>query len=810
MPPRWARAAQAGTRSEPVTAGRGLRAGAKPYHATLSALLIVVVTALGCAGLGRAQPGELTADARRPIEGYGLRPYRPATREPPPSEQPAGKAAYAGLGLRQNPEGVVVAGVQPGPFGGDGSKSASIWRGDLIVSMNGQSLDLAGYTRLVRSLAAGETLRIVYRRGANADPYSAIPQGDPNGEERSVAVVLDDAANWRGTLGRGLGSGRVIPPAQAAEFEELILSKAEELGLRSPPGTLDALLAYLASLQQRLLDPNSVPAVVHALERPLSLDRVEADIASQVRPLAQPQPLQDSLLALHQFTLRVLDLADFQSRPGVALELSAARHEYERVAASLLMAMRDGNVTGSPEFPQYLQLIRASPQLTPLAVAILPRVAQHAIELEQFAQEAAASPQPPPPDLAERVRAAVEGPVLGARLVDGGLWVVGGDQANRYNMDLIVAVFDTGGADTYAFPAPASGPYQVIIDASGDDLYESSADLAGPAAALFSVSVLNDRSGNDRYVSHRQGAIAAGLFGVAILIDETGDDRYSNDTPGAGWAQGIGFYGAGMLIDRAGDDRYEGQVLAQGVGGPRGIGVIIDTTGNDIYSANGPHFASRYGTPGVFAGLSQGFGLGVRGYAAGGIGAIYDLAGDDVYSVGEYGQGSGYFQGLGILHDGAGNDRYLGSRYAQGSAAHQAAGILVDDAGADSYACPGPAAQAAAWDMSAAMLIDREGDDSYAAGGLAQGSAAQQAVGIHIDLDGQDTYSCSGPCLGRSGDNAYHYAEDKIFNFSASIDRGGKIDAYPRPLSNNELIRTGTLVPDQPGSSECCGLFLDD
>ena len=526
--------------------------------------------------------------------------------------------------------------------------------------------------------------------------------------------------------------------------------------------------------------------------------------------MTQPQPLQDALLALHQFILQVLDLEDLQSRADVALELSAARRDYETVAAGLLKSMRDASMTASPEFPRYLQLMRASPQLVTLPVALLPRVAHHAMELEQFAQQAAASPQPVPPELAERVRAAVEGPVLAARLVDGDLWVVGGDQANHYNMDLIAAVFDLGGADTYTFSAPAHGPYQIIIDASGDDLYESSADLAGPAAAVFSVSVLNDRSGNDRYVSHHQGAIAAGLFGVAILIDDSGDDRYVNDTPEAGWSQGVGFYGAGVLIDRGGDDRYEGQVLAQGVGGPRGIGVIIDSSGNDTYTANGPHFPSRYGTPGVFTGLSQGFGLGIRGYSAGGIGAIYDLAGDDAYSVGEYGQGSGYFQGLGILHDGAGNDRYLGSRYAQGSAAHQAAGILVDDAGADSYACSGPAAQGAAWDMSAAMLVDRAGDDTYQAGGLSQGSAAQQAVGIRIDLDGRDTYSCAGLCLGRSGDNTYHYDEDRIFNFSASIDRGGKMDAYPEPSSNDELIRTGVLVPDQPASSECCGLFLDD
>ena len=148
------------------------------------------------------------------------------------------------------------------------------------------------------------------------------------------------------------------------------------------------------------------------------------------------------------------------------------------------------------------------------------------VELEQFAQAAVVGPQPVPPELTDLVSAAVEGPVLAARLVDGGLWVVGGAEANHYHMDLIAAVFDAGGADAYTFPARAPGAYQLVIDASGDDRYESSADLAGPAAAVFSVAILIDRSGQDRYISHRQGAIAASLFGVAILIDESGDVQH--------------------------------------------------------------------------------------------------------------------------------------------------------------------------------------------------------------------------------------------------------------------------------------------
>jgi hypothetical protein len=49
-----------------------------------------------------------------------------------------------------------------------------------------------------------------------------------------------------------------------------------------------------------------------------------------------------------------------------------------------------------------------------------------------------------------------------------------------------------------------------------------------------------------------------------------------------------------------------------------------------------------------------------------------------------------------------------------------------------------------------------------------------------------------------------------MFSFSAFIDRGAKSDAYSRPRANNETVRTGTLKPEQPASSSCCGMFIDE
>ncbi len=145
-------------------------------------------------------------------------------------------------------------------------------------------------------------------------------------------------------------------------------------------------------------------------------------------------------------------------------------------------------------------------------MALLPEVARRSAELERVAREAWDAPRPIPAELATRLRGLVEGPVLAATLVDGELWVVGGDGPNRYDMDQLAAVFDIGGADLYSFSRPFKGTYRIIIDAAGDDTYLATGDLAGPATGVFSVDVIDDRSGDDqlflgRAVIHRGRAV---------------------------------------------------------------------------------------------------------------------------------------------------------------------------------------------------------------------------------------------------------------------------------------------------------------
>ena len=299
----------------------------------------------------------------------------------------------------------------------------------------------------------------------------------------------------------------------------------------------------------------------------------------------------------------------------------------------------------------------------------------------------------------------------------GRVFVLGTDADNVYDMSRIHAVLDPAGNDEYRWPdtpgSRRSSADRVVIDHDGDDRYLGETPFSGPGAGVFAGSLIDDHAGDDVYESPHAGSIGFGLFGVGVIIDRAGHDTYTNTGPASGWSLGAGFYGVGLLIDHAGNDVYHAEKLAQGVGGPRGLGAILDARGADTYRANGPNFPSAYGTPGVFLGMSQGFGIGVRGYAAGGVGLIDDARGDDRYIAGEFSQGGGYFFGLGMIRDRAGDDLYAGNRYGQAFAAHQAAGVLIDDAGDDLYRSMTAASQSGAWDESVTMLIDRSGNDAY-------------------------------------------------------------------------------------------------
>ncbi len=722
--------------------------------------------------------------------------------------QPLSEQPFVGLAVRDSASGPVVSWVYPGPFGGTGFESSTgvrradnvdaVFVGDDLSPGNRVSISSAAeFNAIVEKLNVGDIFTIEFRRSPDANTDASIPVGGKSGDLQTLTVTVSDRDTWTGTIGRGLGS-REILELEEGEFEPMILDGIEVMGLDEAPGGVDALVALFGRTLEGSLDPNMLGSVVQAFGRPFSIDEIGADLGGMALRVGQ----SPTGAKIGEFITRVLDTPAVGNEPDPAMAV-----ELRTKAQQLVRTMRDSVYIYDEHATDHIEVIRESPAISSWwigsAIYGLRALGEH----RAYDPDAGGWREP-----SDEVLAAVEGEIIAVRTeADGTIAVVGGGGANVYDMSKIAHVLDLGGDDEYRWVGEPQQPRtrSFVVDRSGDDKYVSTSAFAGPGVGVFGLAVVEDYAGDDVYESPEMGSIGFGLFGVGLIIDHAGDDRYTNMGKASGWSIGAGFYGVGLVIDAGGDDVYEGEKLVQGAAGARGFGAIIDAGGDDSYKANGPSFGSVYGTKGVFVGMSQGYGMGVRGYAAGGLGALWDLGGDDRYEAGEFSQACGYFFGMGLLHDFNGDDVYNGNRYGQGTGAHQAVGLLVDGAGDDVYRSMTAASQGGVWDLTIGMLIDHGGNDVYEADGLAQGSAAMQAIGVLIDVAGDDVYRAKGASVqGHGGSNTYHYDAEKVFSFSGLFDIEGT-DTYSAERGDGNILRLGEKNEESPGQSSLYGLFDD-
>jgi len=330
----------------------------------------------------------------------------------------------------------------------------------------------------------------------------------------------------------------------------------------------------------------------------------------------------------------------------------------------------------------------------------------------------------------------------------------------------------------------------MTIDWAGNDTYLAN-NKPGVASGVCGVDIVIDYSGDDLYSVSRWG-LGAGYFGRGMLVDHEGNDRYIGER----FVQGVGLFGKGVLVDRSGHDSYIALRFAQGVGLPGGEGTLCELGGNDLYFSTLGSF-SEYETPGIYSGMSQGFGFGFRLIASGGIGALLDTAGNDRYESGNFSQGGGYYLGSGILYDGAGNDIYTAMRYCQGISAHTAAGVLIDMEGNDTYTGTVTANQGLAWDTSVAGFYDGAGDDVYSSKGLALGTACIGSYAEFFDMDGADRYTFSGRSAA-----GHSRGSDGSTNVAIFSDSGSETDTYisrGQTTAGNDIIQTNNTK----------GIFID-
>ncbi len=396
------------------------------------------------------------------------------------------------------------------------------------------------------------------------------------------------------------------------------------------------------------------------------------------------------------------------------------------------------------------------------------------------------------------------GPIQQRILTPAGDIVVGGREANTYNldeMDNVAAVIDLGGSDTYVEGVVSlERPLLVILDLAGDDNYRGTRPgIQG--ASILGISMLLDAAGNDTYQA-KDVAQGSALGGAGILIDRGGSDTYV----GLRRVQGHALGGVGILLDRDGNDRYHAAMWAQGFGNPLGFGVLDDLAGEDHYYCGGMYYDSYPETPG-YEGWGQGVGAGIRGVANGGFGVLLEGSGDDKYEYDYISHGGGYWLGVGFARDFGGNDQRLGAttklygggtrtekrfqRFSNGFGCHYTVGFMIDDGGDDLF--DGTIMGLGfAWDCSAGFLMDFGGKDRYAAtGGGTQGQGRQAGFGVVYDYDGDDVYQGYGQGLGSNSIEArYHSLPQCGGNFSFVIDYGGE-DQYGCRAKNNSYNQRG-------------------
>ncbi len=389
-----------------------------------------------------------------------------------------------------------------------------------------------------------------------------------------------------------------------------------------------------------------------------------------------------------------------------------------------------------------------------------------------------------------------------------GMVLVNGSSDDFVAAGDFLLICDFGGNDRYLAGGGSKPqlPISVLVDLGGNDVYGDSTTSRQFGYGGCGIGICVDVDGDDVYRAERLSQ-GVGIFGTGVICDFAGKDDYRLTVSG----QGCGYFGVGMLVDREGDDTYYLAGDGQGVGGVGGgIGVLVDYSGNDHYTAE--PFASvnnrgDYHSQGkINANNAQGWGGGRRGDGsdghswAGGLGALIDCNGDDEYYSGNWTLGVGYWFGIGVLYDVAGNDVYRSCYFTQASGAHYCIGALFDESGNDKHELfeTAGAGLSFGWDFAVTLMVDWAGNDSYTGKIISIANAQIRSNSFLFDFGGDDLYQLNAGTDGM-GDASFRddyrtprptvpftwYAQ----SYGVLIDVGGK-DRYLDYVDSTKTTQT--------------------
>lgn len=190
---------------------------------------------------------------------------------------------------------------------------------------------------------------------------------------------------------------------------------------------------------------------------------------------------------------------------------------------------------------------------------------------------------------------------------------------------------DTGGNDVFAAGLAAlgvgiNGGLGLLDNRAGDDHYQCLGTFESPYSA--------GRDWDNGYLSCGIG------YGAAWRAEHRGDQPRRRPTLGGG---------IGLLLDAAGNDTYIGSSFGVAASYAGGVGAVIDAAGDDTYFVKrGPGGSNRSGWSGNHA-LGNGCHRGV--------GFLLDRSGNDRYSASGLGGGTAWDMAAGYLIDLGGSDQ---------------------------------------------------------------------------------------------------------------------------------------------------------
>jgi hypothetical protein len=201
------------------------------------------------------------------------------------------------------------------------------------------------------------------------------------------------------------------------------------------------------------------------------------------------------------------------------------------------------------------------------------------------------------------------------------------------------------GSDGHSWP----GGLGALVDVMGDDRYQAGA-FAQAYGYWYGIGMMYDGAGNDEYKSVYYSIASGAHYSASAIIDEEGNDVFqqeqtiANSTAGAGVAFAWD-YVVSLIFDRSGDDRYESNANCLGRSAEKGNAYLIDGGGADTYvggaNADGTGRADCVGSSGWRAlfGVDP-YRQYLTGFESGVFSLLMDLGGTDTYLAKNFATGA--------------------------------------------------------------------------------------------------------------------------------------------------------------------------